>query len=113
MLKANGFDKAVIGRGRRCGKPDVLVYDIDKCIKILAKQAMAQDPNLSEEEAFEQAEEYLEFNSIGAWVGEETPVWVQRETMKQIDEEESENQEEGDHEPDDGDDDLEDEDDGD
>ena len=28
MLKADGFDKAIVGVGRRCGQPDLLVYDV-------------------------------------------------------------------------------------
>ena len=66
MLKADGFDDAIIGIGSRCGKPDIIVYDINKCIKILINQ------NMTEEEA----RDYFEFNVVGAWVGEETPIFV-------------------------------------
>lgn len=66
MLKADGFDDAIIGIGGRCGKPDIIVYDVNKCIKILINQ------NMTEEEA----RDYFEFNVVGAWVGEETPIFV-------------------------------------
>ena len=66
MLKADGFDDAIIGIGSRCGKPDIIVYDVNKCIKILINQ------NMTEEEA----RDYFEFNVVGAWVGEETPIFV-------------------------------------
>jgi len=66
VLKADGFDDAIIGIGSRCGKPDIIVYDINKCIKILINQ------NMTEEEA----RDYFEFNVVGAWVGEETPIFV-------------------------------------
>lgn len=66
MLKADGFDSAIVGIGRRCGKPDVLVYDVEKCIGVLKERG------LSDEEAVE----YFDFNVVGAWVGEETPVFV-------------------------------------
>ena len=66
MLKADGFDDAIIGIGSRCGKPDIIVYDGNKCIKILINQ------NMTEEEA----RDYFDFNVVGAWVGEETPIFV-------------------------------------
>ena len=66
MLKADGFDDAIIGIGSRCGKPDIIVYDVNKCIKILINQ------NMTEEEA----RDYFNFNVVGAWVGEETPIFV-------------------------------------
>ncbi len=66
MLKADGFDDAIIGIGSRCGKPDIIVYDVNKCIKILINQ------NMTEEEA----RDYFDFNVVGAWVGEETPIFV-------------------------------------
>ncbi len=34
----------------------------------------------------EEAVEYLEFNTVGAWVGEQTPVFVYPMTMEEIDE---------------------------
>lgn len=66
LLTADGLDEAVIGIARRCGQPDIVVYSIPKAIECLAKQGMTH----------EEAEEYLEFNSIGAWVGEQTPAWM-------------------------------------
>ena len=34
ILLADGFEEALIGVGRRCGKPDIAVYDTDKCIDL-------------------------------------------------------------------------------
>ena len=65
MLKADGFDKAIIGVGSRCGQPDIIAYDVNKCIKILMDQGMTD----------EEAMEFFEFNVVGAWVGEETPIF--------------------------------------
>ena len=67
LLKADGFDKAILGGGRRCSKPDLLVYDYDKCCEILVKR---------DKMTYEEAEEFMEFNVVGAWVGETTPVFV-------------------------------------
>jgi len=77
MLKADGFDDALIGIGRRCGQEDILVYDFNKAVDILKEKN-----NMTEEEAIE----YLEFNTIGAWVGEKTPMFVSLITMEEIDE---------------------------
>jgi hypothetical protein len=68
MLKADGFDEAIIGVGRRCGQPTIVVYDADKCREILQKR-MKGDPI--------DADEYFEFNVVGAWMGENTPIFVE------------------------------------
>jgi hypothetical protein len=67
-LLADGFEEALIGVCYRAGHPAVACYDISKCIEILMGQGM------SDEEAIE----YFEFNVIGAWVGDSTPVFVDR-----------------------------------
>jgi hypothetical protein len=64
LLKADGFDGAVIGIELRQNR---LVYDVNKMIEIL----IIRD-NMSEDEALE----YIEFNVIGAYVGEQTPIYV-------------------------------------
>jgi hypothetical protein len=66
FLNEDYFDSAIIGVGQRCGQPPVVVYDADKCIEALAKQGMT----------FEEAQEYFDFNVIGAWMGPYTPVFV-------------------------------------
>ena len=65
-LYADGYDEALAGIGRRCGQPDLAVYDANKIIDILAR-------DMSEEEAVE----FYEFNVVGAWVGPNTPVFLQ------------------------------------
>lgn len=67
MLKADGFDEAIIGIARTCGRDDVIAYDANKCIQILVN-----DHNMSDEEAVE----YFTFNVEGCYVGEGTPVFV-------------------------------------
>jgi thiamine monophosphate kinase len=64
ILKADGFDDAVIGIEERSGR---LVYDVDMMIHILIK-----DEEMSEEDAIE----YLDYNVIGAYVGEQTPIYI-------------------------------------
>ena len=65
-LVADGFDEAIIGIGRQFNK-NLVIYDEDKCIEIL----MERD-GMSEEEAIE----FFEFNVVGAYVGEYTPIYL-------------------------------------
>ena len=66
MLLADGFEECLIGVGSRCGQPDIAVYDQTKCIQVLMSQGMSH----------EEALEYFDFNVLGSWVGEETPIFV-------------------------------------
>lgn len=69
-LSADGFEDALIGfawplaTGAKCA-----VYDKNKCIEIL----MERD-GMDEEEA----EEFFAYNVAGAYVGEQTPFFVDR-----------------------------------
>lgn len=66
MLTADGFDEAIIGIARRCGQPDLVAYSVTKCLEVLMRDGAT----------YEEAVDHFEFNTAGAWVGEETPVWV-------------------------------------
>lgn len=59
------YDKAFIGIARRACKENVAVYDYDKCIQVLMEGGI---------ESREEAEEYFEFNTACAYVGDRTPV---------------------------------------
>lgn len=67
MYKADGFEDALIGLCRCAGRRDVYAYDYWKCIDIL----MSRD-KMTDEEAIE----YMEYNVIGAYVGEHTPAFI-------------------------------------
>lgn len=67
-LLADGFEEALIGVSYRAGQPAVACYDYNNCIEILMEQGMSDDEAL----------EYFEYNVLGAWVGESTPVFVDR-----------------------------------
>jgi hypothetical protein len=64
ILKADGFDDAVIGIEESSMR---LIYSVEKCIEILMKQGM----NITE------AVEYFEYNVSGSYVGEKTPIWCE------------------------------------
>lgn len=66
ILLADGFEDAFVGIGRQFGKP-VAIYERSKCIEILME-------DMSEDEA----EEYFSFNVEGAFVGEKTPIFLER-----------------------------------
>jgi len=66
ILLADGFNEALIGTGERAGSLPVAVYDREKCIDILRKQDMSR----------EEAEEYFDYNVMNAFVGEQTPIFV-------------------------------------
>jgi len=64
-LFADGFDDALLGISRRCGQPSLAVYSTSKCIEILQKEM-----------SYEDAVGYFEFNVVGAWFGEGTPIFL-------------------------------------
>ena len=66
-LLANGFEDALLGICERFGHGPVVAYDYQKCIDTLIhRDGMTH----------EEAEEYFEFNVLGAWMGEGTPVFI-------------------------------------
>lgn len=66
LLIADGFDDAIIGIGIRAGCDPVVCYDRSLCIQKL----------LDDGASLEEAEEHFEFNVAGAWVGEQTPIFI-------------------------------------
>lgn len=69
VIFADGFDDAIIGLAVQYTKKPVVVYDRAKCIKILMKQDRI---------SHEDAEDYFCFNTECAWVGEQTPMFLDR-----------------------------------
>ena len=62
------FAKCIIGVATRCGMPCSVVYDKDELIKVY------MDEGMNEEEALE----FISFNVEGAYVGETTPLIMER-----------------------------------
>lgn len=77
MIRALGLDDAIIGVGQRCGDVNVIVYDSQKIVDILVER-----DGMDREEAWE----YFEFNILGAYVGESTPMYLLPLTLEQIEE---------------------------
>jgi hypothetical protein len=71
-LLASGLEGALVGivrdRWRLNGDP-IAVYDRAKCIEILAKDL---------DTSLEEAEEYFEYNTAGAYMGSSTPMFLEK-----------------------------------
>jgi hypothetical protein len=67
-LLADGFEDAFVGISRRFGQEALACYDYRKCIELIMDGGAGTE---------EEAVEYFEFNVIGAWVGNGTPVFVE------------------------------------
>jgi len=65
FLEPNIFDEAIIGIAYRFGMEPVVTYDRTIVIDILAREMTR-----------EEAEEFFEFNTIGSWMGDLTPIFV-------------------------------------
>ena len=63
-LLADGYESALIGITE--GGNPVAVYDVDKCIDILVKE---------DKLSLDDAMDYFHYNTVGAYVGEKTPIW--------------------------------------
>jgi hypothetical protein len=67
MLKADGFDEAIIGVGYTFDLRDgLLVYSVEKMLDMLVKRGMSR----------EDAREYYEFNILGASL-KGTPIFME------------------------------------
>ena len=74
FLMADGFDDALLGLDIQHGRT---VYSVRRCLEILVQQGMTE----------EEAVEYFEFNTRGAYVGPSTPIWCDDEFLSEMDDE--------------------------
>jgi len=72
-VKMEGFDDCILGVCQRIGNSNCIAYDLGKVIRKLMKEGMTR----------REALEYFEFNQLGAFVGETTPVFI--DTFKEPD----------------------------
>jgi len=66
FLDPDYFDEAIVGVAERCGLSPVILYDRNKCIDLLVEEGMPID----------EAYEYFDFNIIGSYIGDETPLFA-------------------------------------
>lgn len=65
-LLADGLEDAYLGYVINTHHKSVAVYDATKCVEVLMRDGMTE----------EEAQEYLEFNTFCAYVGENGPLFV-------------------------------------
>lgn len=68
-LLADGFEKAAIGYVVNQHHAQVVVYDYEKCVDVLVTRDGMTD---------EEAREFLGFNTLSAYVGENGPLFIAR-----------------------------------
>lgn len=64
LLQADGFDDAIIGVEPLSGK---IIYDIDKMVTVLIGEGLSGEESI----------EYLDYNVLNTYVGEQTPIYIQ------------------------------------
>lgn len=76
MRLADGFEDAFVGTTISAfGRKQVAIYDYDKCILILM-----HDNHMTEDDAIE----YFDYNVMGSWIGEETPIYINQHSILNI-----------------------------
>lgn len=81
-LLLDGFDEAIIGMAERINLGPVVAYDVEKIIEILAKDMevhedeLLEDGQSIEDLKISMAYEYFYFNVQGAWMGDNTPIFI-------------------------------------
>lgn len=66
LLLADGFEDAILGVSQQFNRYSV-IYDYQKCLQILIDR-----DNFTHDDA----EEYMQYNVVGAYVGENTPSFL-------------------------------------
>jgi hypothetical protein len=75
IMLAEGFERAFLGIAEDFAGHPRAVYDYGKCLRILMiEKSMSQD----------EAIETMDFKVVGAFVGEATPIFVQRMSYKNL-----------------------------
>lgn len=69
ILLADGYEPAFVGVAVSAGRKPVAVYDIDACVRTLIERDGLD---------YEEAEEFFSFNTLGAYVGDQTPMFINR-----------------------------------
>ena len=65
MEPRDQYDSCLVGVGYRFHDGPLAVYDIDRVLSVLGEEMSEGD-----------AQEWFEYNTLGAWVGEGTPIFV-------------------------------------
>lgn len=74
LMSMDGYEDCIVGIVEQFGRPPILCYN-----KILVIQKMVDDGASPEE-----AEEYFDYNQIGAYVGESTPCFLTPTSLEDL-----------------------------
>jgi hypothetical protein len=66
-LVCDGFDEAILGMAERINLGPVVAYDVEKMFEIMVER---------DGMTYEEAQEFFDYNIIGAWMGEFTPIFI-------------------------------------
>jgi hypothetical protein len=66
-LVCDGFDEAIIGMAERINLGPVVAYNVEKIISIMIER---------DGMTYEEALEFFNYNILGAWMGEFTPIFI-------------------------------------
>lgn len=66
IMIADGLDEAIVGVTSTDDEVYNAVYSEEKCIQVFEKQGMSR----------EEAEEFFEYNTRGAYMGPGTPIYI-------------------------------------
>ena len=66
-LMCDGFDDAIIGMAERINLGPVVAYSVSKILDIMIER---------DGMSYEDALEFYDYNIVGAWMGENTPVFI-------------------------------------
>jgi hypothetical protein len=75
-LTADGFDNCFVGYFQRAGGMHIALYNYEKCIHTLIEEGLS----------WEESIEHMEFNVTGFWVGEGTPAFLHKVSLKDFQE---------------------------
>lgn len=75
----DGFDECIVGLATQLSRP-VVVYDYEKCVTKLYDEFVIECDIEGHEECDHllEAEDFIGYNVTGAWVGENTPVFLRQ-----------------------------------
>ena len=75
MLRIDGLEDAFLGVAYRHGTDGpIAVYDRELCIIAIMRDGLSRDG----------AEEWFQYNVEGAWVGECTPIFLERQSIEDV-----------------------------
>lgn len=66
-LLCDGFDDAIIGMAERINLNSVVAYSVEKMLDIMVNR---------DGMTYEEALEYYDYNIQGAWMGDNTPIFI-------------------------------------